>query len=867
MGQVWRARDSRLGRDVALKLLPESFELDDERHARFEREARVLAALNHPNIATLYGLEHLDGRHVLVMELVEGVGLDERISRGPIPVGEAVVMALQIAAALEAAHEAGIVHRDLKPANIRIRPDGTAKVLDFGLAKTWENEGFNSNLSLSPTITRNHTQGGVILGTAAYMSPEQARGKPVDRRADIWAFGVVLFEMLTGTRLFSGETVSDVLAALLGREVDWGDLPPDVPPEVLRILRRCLVRDPRSRLQWIGDARIELATDHPEDPPQRTQAVGGGRRSVRAAGLVMGVGVLGVAVAAAVVAVDWPRRPDPPVRRLAVSLPRPLSFLEVDRGSPITISPDGKLVVVAAQGTTDNSALYVRDLESGEIRRLAESDWSDAPSFSPDGRWIAFNDRGRQLATVGVDGRQFQRLGVNAWGRAAWTDDGHLVFTRGYNAGLSMVPVGGGAPVELTQSDLAEGELNHGQPVLASGGKAVIFTSFRLPLVNSRIEAFTFATGDRKVIAENGIFPKVTRNGYLLFVREGRLMAGPFDPKGLEFTAPPRPVLDDMVVDHLNCTSQFDISSDGTLVFTRASQVAPNRTVVRLDRSGRATEILPADRRYAGLALSPDQKSLALTVQGESLDVWVYEMERQVLRRLTLSSRSEFGPIWRPDGRSVIFVTDVPPFDVYEVNASGGESRPVYSSGHDTFVDSLSADGRWLLVREGQPGPQEDLFLLDVKEGGGLRGLRTSPFHERDGTLSRDGRLLAFASDESGRFEVYVDTLRPGVERVQVSRSGGRRPLWVGSEELLYWERGALMSVAVRQAPRLEVGPPVELFRSDMLNSDFERGYDVTRDGHFIYLVLTPPEAKPREFEVVLNWFAELERLVPRSGR
>jgi serine/threonine-protein kinase len=605
MGEVWRATDTKLGREVALKVLPEEFAKDPARMARFEREAKVLASLNHPNIATLYGLEttlvipsepgesrdplkqesdasteHSPGKSgdpstrpseglaqddrkavtFLAMELVDGEDLSERIKRGAVPVEEAIAIALQIAEGLEAAHEQGIVHRDLKPANIKITDDGTVKVLDFGLAKTWQDEGTDLSSSFSPTITRHATVEGVILGTAAYMSPEQARGKKVDKRADIWAFGVVLWEMLTGRKLFEGETASDVMAAILTREPDLSDLPQGTPTQVRRALGRCLQRDPRRRIRDMGDLRFELE----EEVPAADSVVEVQRHRGSLPWIVAAVASF------AALALGWflvrtpPSSPTAPAH-LALNLPQGMSFEVREKRPAVAISPAGDELVLNVNDGEVNR-LYRRPMSSDALVALEGTEGARAPFFSPDGRWIGFTSSDSRLKKVSLDSEQVVTLAEGDWGAGSWGEDGMIAYTPNYLDGLWRVPAAGGTPEEMTSPDPAAGELNHSWPDHVPGTDALVFTSFRLPLAESRVELFNVATGERRLLVENAVFGRYVGSGHLLFVREGVVHAAPFDRKTLELAGLPVPVLEDAFVAIFEGNSQFDVSDTGTLI-------------------------------------------------------------------------------------------------------------------------------------------------------------------------------------------------------------------------------------------------------------------------------------------------------------
>jgi serine/threonine-protein kinase len=845
MGEVWKAEDTKLGREVALKVLPEEFAKDPDRMARFEREAKVLASLNHPNIATLYGLESVDsgketetgtGQTIfLAMELVGGEDLSERIARGAIPVDEAIPIALQIAEALETAHEQGIVHRDLKPANIKITDDGTVKVLDFGLAKAWESEAGDVSSSFSPTLTQHATLEGVILGTAAYMSPEQARGKRV---------------------------------AILTVELDLDELPPDTPGHVRNLLGRCLRRDPKTRKRDMGDVRIALTEGPDWTDPIETAVDLEARRFSGVSGRWLATAV-GAIVAALVFGWMWTRSVPPDSRepiRASVILPPEAAFPLQENDPIVAISPAGdRFVMTAVVGQTQQ--LVLRAFTSSKIEALEGTEGGDSPFFSPDGQWIGFTSSDHKLKKLALDGGQVTTLAEGEWGGGSWGEDGSIVYTPYYDLGLWQVSESGGDPVELTQPDHSVGELNHSWPDHVPGEKAVIFTSFRLPLSESRIELYLIENGERRVLVENAIFARYLASGHLAFVRDRTLFVVPFDQKRLEVTGAPVAVLDEMFASPYNGNSQYAVSDTGTLVHIPTSVLGPARSVIWVDRDGREETVLPADRRYSAPSLSPDGGKLALTVDDGNADLWVYDLDRQIMTRLTSSPSSEFSPAWYPDSRRLGFMLDVPIFDIYSVPADGGgEQTPVHESGVDSYLESISPDGRWMAIRETQPDTKGDILAVALDGETDSLIIRDSPFDERFASFSPDGRFVAYESDDTGRIEVYVQPLYDPGPRLQVSREGGGYPLWGRSGEVFFWNEGQLLAVPVQTSPSMAIGEPVGLFSTNHYASWTSRGYDVTADGQRFVLARIPEASMPRELRVVFNWFTELERMVGPGG-
>ena len=624
---MYQARDTKLDRDVALKVLPEAFTSDPDRLARFEREAKVLASLNHPNIGAIHGLEESEGVKALVLELVEGPTLADSIAHGPIPIEEALPIARQIADALDAAHERGIIHRDLKPANIKVRPDGTVKVLDFGLAKAMEPVP-DGDPSLSPTLTAAATQMGVIMGTAAYMSPEQARGKPVDKRADIWSFGVVLYEMLTGARAFEGDDVSLTLSAVLQREPEWEALPGAVPFGLNTYLRRCLQKDPRERIRDIGDVRLAFAGafDVPSPggeavsvPPGR--AASGWRQSLPWSVAAM--------LAVAVVGLSWlqlgrdPATPTEPIR-FAISAPQGALL----GGQTPVVSADGSSVLLTTtEGAT--TQLHLRRLDEAETVPLPGTGGAGYASFSFDGRWIYFTDTDtRTLNRISVEGGIPQPLTYNGFGGAVSGPDDTVLYTRSYSEGLWQVSTDGGSPTQLTTPDASQAELGHWWPQLLPDQETVLFTAFSTPIERSRIMAYSLRTGQQTEVMAGGYYGRYVTTGHLLFARGQSVLAVPFDVGRLETIGSAVPVLDDVKLTFFDGEAGFTVSEGGTLVFTRRSEVDGHNRLVWRDRAGATTRTVSEIAGLAAARLSPDGRRVALVIDDGGLDVWVQELDQ-----------------------------------------------------------------------------------------------------------------------------------------------------------------------------------------------------------------------------------------------
>ena len=865
MGEVYRATDTKLGREVAIKVLPAETAQDAGRLARFRREAQLLAALNHPNVAAIHGLDEASGRMLLVLELVEGEDLAQRLKRGPIPLDEALEIAKQVAAALEEAHEKGVVHRDLKPANVKVTPDGKVKVLDFGLAKAFAGDaasGSSPDLSQSPTLAHTGTEAGLIVGTASYMSPEQARGKAVDKRADIWAFGVVLWEMLTGDWLFPGETVSDVLAGVLKTEIDFGRLPGSTPPAIRLLLRRCLERNPKQRLHDIADARILLEEAVP-GAGGHALAPAVAHRPPRL--LLAALAALALATAGmgwALLRAGSPALATP--RSLSVVLPDNLRLVKDTHGT-VAISRDGAQVVVVAEDD-DGQRLYLRDLGSPNFRALPGTDSAEAPSFSPDGRWLAFSQEG--LKKLSLDGGAPVLLAPRMNGAGAWSPEGQIYFTSDYDKGLSRVAAAGGAAQELTRPDPAQGELSHIFPELLPGGRALVFTSFRMPFAGSRIEALSLASGERHVVVEHAIEARYLGSGHLAFVRDEALMVAPFDPETLRVTGPALPARHEVAVSYADGHAEYALSENGILALVPRSVMPARREVVRLDRAGRAETVLAAEKAWGGPALSPDGRQLLLTRNEGGLDVLLYDLERRTTTRLAASPRTEFSGVWAPSGTRVFHAVDLPPFQIFEVETSAAtEPRRMLEGSQDQIPRAVSPDGRWLLYSQGTGINLPLLGILPLGRPQEARLFRAEGA-ESSGTFSPDGRYVAYQSNESGRAEIYVRPVSEAARGAPVSRAGGWQPCWARNGELFFWQRDQLVAVSVRTSPALAIAEPRPLFRAarDARSNWLERDYDVSADGQSIYLARTPDLLRPRELRVVVDWASEVASLFARGA-
>jgi hypothetical protein len=869
MGEVYRARDTRLKRDVALKILPESFASDSGRLTRFQREAEVLASLNHPNIAAIHGFEESNGIRALVMELVDGPTLADRIARGPIPIDETLPIAKQIAEALEAAHERGIIHRDLKPANIKVRPDGTVKVLDFGLAKALEpTSAARIDATASPTITSPAmmTGVGVLLGTAAYMSPEQARGESADRQADIWSFGVVLYEMLTGASPFGRHTTVDTLASVLGTQPDYSVIPTATPVTVRHLVRRCLEKDRKRRLQHIGDVRIEvedvlaaLTSEAASGPAGPVAATG---RMRRAAGVIaLGV-LLGVA--------GWFLAPrsasNTPVAVVRLSIPS----LEAPSligygGRHLAISDDGSRVAYASA-----DRLWIRRM--GDQEAVAIEVRAGNPFFSPNGEWVAFfgsggSDVGLQKVPAG-GGTPVPIAAISErQGGGTWRADGTIVYAT--SEGLYQVSENGGEPRLLRKPDPVRKEVRYAWPQFMPDGQYVLFTIIRDDSIDgAQIAVLDMNTLEARLVLTGGTDARYASTGHLVYASGQTLKAVAFDPDTQQ-TAGNAVSLPDMAIatGPASGAADFAVSKTGTLLFITPNVVGRLRTLSWVDRQGKEEPLPLEPGQYADPRISPDGTRVAFTITGANRNVWIWNLQRPSLTRLTSGPTEDLFPVWSRDSRRVFFSSDrAGNMDVYSQAADGSTTDRLEFAGPSAqFSLSFTPDGARLLVA----GPR-DLSMLNLSRTDRLEPLLQGEFIARLGVVSPDGNWLAYESNESGdRFEIFLRPF-PNVSgrREKVSIEGGRFPVWgpKTSNELFFVDLdGGMMAASVTLSPSLGLGRVTRLFEWEKPPSGASgTPYDVSPiDGRF--LLEKPNTEGPGviNISVVLNWHEELKRLVP----
>ncbi len=881
MGEVWLASDSKLGRDVALKVLPGIMASDPDRMARFKREAQVLASLNHPNIGAIYGLESAEGVQCLVLELVRGETLADRISRGALPPGEALDVARQIADAIESAHDQGVLHRDLKPGNVMLTPDGTVKVLDFGLAKAFEGDASAENLNVSPTITARSTMAGVILGTAGYMSPEQAKGKPVDRRADIWAFGVVLFEMLSGRQAFTGETASEVLAAVMMRDLEWNELPKDLPGPISRLLRRCLEKDPRRRLRDIGEARL-MIEEYLANPAAAEAAATTGTAAALPARASRWPWLAAGAFAVLTALVAWsPWRspaPPPPVMEFDVELsPEPLFS---GYGAAAVLSRRGDRIAFVTEG--ESRTMFLRELADPVPKPIAGTELAYHQFFSPDGDWIGFFTR-NEMKKVSVRGGAPLIVAAVALNRGGtWTDDGRIVYSPNPNSPLMIVPESGGTPNAITTLDSTAGEISHRWPHVIPGRGVVLFTAFANSpgLAKGRLELLDLKTGKRKVLHHGGSNPRYVPTGHILYVYEQTLFALPFDVKKLEVTGTPTPLLEKLSASASEGAAQYDVSMNGTMIgmFGEGEPNAQSE-LVRISLKGGPDQVLVEPATLSGPAIAPDGRRVAYTTGTSSdADVWVLDLIRGTRTRLTFTEgKPDWHPVWSPDGKSIAYSSagegGGAGNQLHAKAADGsGEQRRLSKTANIQAPEQWTPDGsalvfvqnvagNWGIWKTSSTEAQEHELLLDT------------PAYEVSPRLSPDGRWMAYQSSESGRPEVYVRPFPGPGGKWQLSTQGGIEPRWPRPGKEVYYRWGdSLYSVAIVPGDvSIEAGRPRGRVKIPPGPSPLVGTYDVMPDGSAIMAVRDIQRdrdvAPRRRVHLTLNWFERLRALEPAAKK
>jgi len=880
MGEVYRARDTKLNRDVAIKILPDLFGADPERAARFAREGQLLAALNHPHIAQVFGLEDLrdpDGRVVssLVLEFVDGQSLLQKLeaaSGSGLGVHEAVRIARQIVDAVEAAHEKGIVHRDLKPANIMLTADGQVKVLDFGLAKyeagRAEQAGGVGTLTHSPTLTFAGTLAGVILGTATYMSPEQAKGRDADKRCDVWAFGCVLFEMLAGRRAFDGEDATEVIAAIVRAEPDWGALPADTPPHLRAIVRRCLEKDRKARIPDLSVVRFLMnetpSLTNASSPDSRVpSAVAAWRRALPWA--VAGAATL---VAAGLFLNRQPSRARPLVRLQAT--PPAAIALNIDPFAiDVAISPDGRRLAYTTG--TAQPQLHVRDLDRDDATPVADVTNVRGPFFSPDGEWVGFF-QGADLKKVSVRGGSpiticAQCSPGNRGG--AWSTDDTVVFAAAGGTVLRRVPAGGGTASDVAVPDRAKGELALVFPEFIPGREAIVYAKLLSGgrLDDSILVARDLRTGTQQVLARGGVRGLVVAGTHLVYGAAGTLLSVRFDPDTLTPTGNPVPVVP-QVLTKATGAADFGVSRDGTLVYVRGSAQGSGMTLAWRDRQGHDEPIAAPPRAYTHPRVSPDGLRIALDVRDQDADIWIWDTPKQTLSRFTFESGPDENAVWTPDGKRIVYSsTRAGLVSLFWQAADGtGVAERLLTTQHYQVPWAFTPDGQSLVIRDSDL----DLALVALGDKRTVTPLVPRPANRTNADLSADGQWIAYQSNESGRDEIYVHPFPSvGAGRWQISTEGGTRPVWARNGRELYYLDGRLRLVAVpvRPGATFTSGTPAILFELPSTPTATARSYDVAPDGRFLVIKFphSDKSSTAPTLNVVLNWSDELERLTAKK--
>ncbi len=879
MGEVYRARDTKLKREVALKVLPALFANDAQRMARFEREAQVLASLNHAHIAHIHGLEEANGIHALVMELVEGPTLSARIAQGSVPPEEALPIAQQIAEALEYAHERGIIHRDLKPANIKLTRDGQVKLLDFGLAKAIEGEAGQADIATSPTISAAATRAGVLLGTAAYMSPEQAKGKAVDRRADIWAFGCVLYELLAGQPAFDGETITDTLAAVVRAEPDWSRLPQKTPTRTRDLLRRCLTKDPKQRLQAIGEARIALEATIANLPDEAAALAGAMQpQPLWRRALPWALASIATAFAIAFSTLYWrPKQPEPhQMMRASLLLNEPLAgAFAANPGSPIVLSPDGSRLVFAGSPASKSSQLYLRQLDQQTATPIPGTEDAVQPFFSPDGQWLGFFADGK-VRKVSLHGGPATTLcdapiphGAN------WATDDTIFYAPNLGSGLMRISSAGGTPQALTTPDSKGQELSHRWPQLLPGNKAVLFTiqmATQASYDDAHIAVLSLQTGRWRTLLEGGSYARYVSSGHIVYVRAGALMAVPFDLARLQVTGPPAPVQEGVITTAATSGgAEYDVAETGLLVYVPGSARPPERSLAWVDRQGVSKELPAPLNSYLTPRISPDGTRLAVQIlTAGTQDIWIYDFARNTLMRFTFGAGSAF-PLWTPDGRRVVYRTRVPAFSFRWKLADGsGMEETLFGKDFDdpsATPYSVSPDGKILLFGRLSSGGALGIYALSLDGSGKTQPFLQSTFNQLQAQFSPDGHWVVYASNESGRDELYVQPFPGPGGKWMISTDGGNYARWVrNGREIFFRNADKMMSVPVETQPTFKAGTPRLLFQGGSYLG--VENYDVAPDGqHFLMIKEKEAPASSKELSVILHWTDELKRLVPPAKK
>jgi serine/threonine protein kinase/Tol biopolymer transport system component len=869
MGDVYRARDTKLGRDVAIKVLPDKFTSDSERCSRFQREARVLASLNHPNIEAIYELAEWKGRRFLVLELIEGDTLADKLRRGKLPLDEAFQTAQQIAEALDVAHRKGIIHRDLKPANIKLTAEGKVKVLDFGLARRLELEALSAGESQSTQLTE-RTVDGEVLGTVPYMSPEQSRGRPVDKQTDIWAFGCVFYEMLTGRPPFSGKTIVDLLTSINRDDPNWLVLAQNAPPAIVYLTRQCLQKDVRHRLRDIGDALIQIE-ELQREPAAGPQVIADTRNKT----LRLVLWILAGMIAGGILTYVWTSRLPQAIsqpgttKRLVIHLPEPdrIAFarsVPYGIGRPsIALSPDGKYLAYVVEHGSERQ-LYLRAIDKFDGNPLPQTEGAFLPFFSPDGQWIGFFTD-TQLKKVFVGGGSPVVLceARNVFG-ACWRADNSIFFSPDDGSSLFQVSGDGGTPKPIAQSPSGVySDYPFFFPYVLPGTEFLLVNR-TVYYQQGTILLYSPKTGEQRVLIQGGTGAQYVPTGHLLFARQGELLVTPFDINRLEITGVPVPVLEGVRTESYG-SGQFSFSLDGTLAYVPGGS-GLDAKLTWVNRLGNLESLPVQTQTYGDFRLSPDAQHLAATIYGTTVDIWVYEFKRNAWTRLT-SQGVNTSPLWTPDGKRVVYAASV---DGSASNlfwqASDASSKPerLTTSQYIQTPGSWSPDGKTLLVRQYNPTGQDILALQFDGHKIRMTPYLNSPANESFPTFSPDGGWVAYASTESGRVEVYIASYPTAERRFQISTNGGEEPKWSPKGNELFYRNGQKwMKVDISLGSSVAVGKPENLFEGPFVNVP-GYSYDVGPGAQKFLVLQEAGAGSASEIRIVFNWFNELRAQVSK---
>jgi len=882
MGEVYRARDTRLNRVVAIKVLPEHLACKSELRERFEREARTIASLNHPQICTLYDIGHENSTDYLVLEYLEGETLAERLKKGPLPLDQVLRYAIEIADALDKAHRKGITHRDLKPGNIILTKTG-AKLLDFGLAKLkQESAPANRSLSSLPTASDPVTAVGTILGTLQYMAPEQVEGKSdqIDARTDIFAFGVVVYEMATGHRAFEGKTQASLIAKILETDPPpMSSLQPMTPPALDRVVKRCLAKDRDDRcqsakdltdeLKWIAESGSQVSL-----PPMTTAKV---MRMFARRPLIVGLGGLGVLVMVAALSglAVWILKPAPPqpVSRLTITLPPGQQLAGLDGGLALALSPDGThLAYVARQGSAQQ--IYLRAMDSLSANSLPGTEGGTTPFFSPDSQWVGFFLGGRlkKVPVTGGAALDLGKVGATTGAGASWGGRGTIAIGPAAASALLQVPDAGGAAQPLTRFE--KGDLAHRWPEFLPGGKAFLFTAGRsgITFSNAQIAAQTAGSGERRNLVEGASNSRYALPGYLVYAQGGNLVAVPFDPQRLALTGAATPVVEGVQQSPTTGAAQYSISATGSLAYVSGGIQGTQSRLAWVSRNGTEQVLTAPPRSYSFPRLSPDGRRIAVSIIEQESQTWLYDLSRETLSRFTFEGSQNYNPVWTPDGKRVAFESNnAGPVNIFWqlADGSGGLER-LTTSPYINAPVSWSPDGQLLAFGEINTTSVQNIWTLRIDDRKVLAWHQTRS-NENEPRFSPDGRWLAYISDESGRFEVYVQPYPGPGGKWQISTEGGTDPVWnPNGRELFYRSGDKMMAVDISTKPGFAASTPRMLFEGHYEQPPVPvHNFDVSPDGQH-FLMLKPVEqeqAAPTQINVVLNWFEELKQRVPTGKK